>query len=99
VGLGAVFHQGPEEGAKADQCQVGDGSELERYDPESGKTPFAVARVDGNPVAFAGIWEEWRASDGVTLQTFATMTTDANRKLAAIQDRMPGIIEQEDWVR
>jgi putative SOS response-associated peptidase YedK len=36
-----------------------------RDDPEGGKTPFAVARVDGNPVAFAGIWEEWRAPDGV----------------------------------
>jgi putative SOS response-associated peptidase YedK len=68
-----------------------------RDDPEGGKTPFAVARVDGNPVAFAGIWEEWRAPDGVTLQTFATMTADANRKLVAIQDRMPVTIEQEDW--
>ena len=31
-----------------------------RDDPE-GKTPFAVARVDGDPVAFAGIWEAWKS--------------------------------------
>jgi putative SOS response-associated peptidase YedK len=31
------------------------------------------------------------------LQTFATMTTDANQQLAAIQDRMPVIIEKDDW--
>ena len=31
-----------------------------RDDPK-GKTQFAVARVDGDPVAFGGIWEEWRS--------------------------------------
>lgn len=67
-----------------------------RDDPE-GKTPFAVARVDGAPVAFAGIWEEWQSPEGETLRTFATMTTESNRLLAAIQDRMPVIIEREDW--
>jgi putative SOS response-associated peptidase YedK len=41
-----------------------------RDDPK-GKTPFAVARVDGAPVAFGGIWEEWRFPEGEGLQTFA----------------------------
>ena len=67
-----------------------------RDDPE-GKTPFAVARVDGDPVAFGGIWEEWKSPEGETLRTFATITTDANSQLAAIQDRMPVIIETADW--
>jgi putative SOS response-associated peptidase YedK len=31
------------------------------------------------------------------LQTFATITTDANRQLNGIQDRMPVIIERGDW--
>ncbi len=67
-----------------------------RDDPE-GKTPFAVARVDGDPVAFAGIWETWKSPEGERVQTFATITTDANNLLAGIQDRMPVIIEPEDW--
>jgi putative SOS response-associated peptidase YedK len=67
-----------------------------RDDPD-GKTPFAVARVDGEPVAFAGIWEEWRSPEGEKLSTFATITTDANKLLASIQDRMPVIIERADW--
>jgi putative SOS response-associated peptidase YedK len=67
-----------------------------RDDPE-GKTPFAVARVDGDPVAFGGIWEGWRSPEGERLQTFATITTDANDLLAPIQDRMPVIIEKIDW--
>jgi putative SOS response-associated peptidase YedK len=68
-----------------------------RDDPDGGKTPFAVARVDGDPVAFAGIWEEWQSPEGETLRTFATMTTEANPELALIQDRMPVIIEKGDW--
>ena len=68
-----------------------------RDDP-GGKTPLAVARVDGDhPVAFGGIWEEWRSPEGERLQTFATITTSANDLLAPIQDRMPVIIEKTDW--
>ena len=67
-----------------------------RHDP-NGKTPFAIARKDGEPVAFGGMWEEWRSPEGELLRTFATMTTDANPELALIQERMPVIIEREDW--
>jgi putative SOS response-associated peptidase YedK len=67
-----------------------------RDDPD-GKTPFAVARVDGEPVAFGGIWETWRSPEGERLQTFATITTEANALLATVQDPMPVIIEKADW--
>ena len=43
-----------------------------RDDPD-GKTPFAVARVDGNAV---------KSPEGERLQTFATITTEANELLA-----------------
>ena len=66
-----------------------------RHDP-SGKTPFAIARQDGEPVALGGMWEEWR-SEGETLRTFATLTTDANPPLSLIQERMLVIIERTDW--
>jgi putative SOS response-associated peptidase YedK len=67
-----------------------------RDDPE-GKTPFAVARADGDPVVFGGIWEAWKSPEGERLLTFATITTDANKLLAPIQDRMPVIVERADW--
>jgi putative SOS response-associated peptidase YedK len=71
------------------RCLVPAPAYYEWRDDPDGKTPFAVARVDGDPVAFAGIWDLWRSSDGERLQTFATITTDANELLAPIQDRMP----------
>ena len=69
-----------------------------RDDPE-GKTPFAVARVDGEPAAFGGIWETCKSPEGEYLRTFATITTEANQLLAGIQDRMPVIIERADCGR
>ncbi len=42
-----------------------------RDDPD-GETPFAVARLDGDPVVFAGIWENWHSPEGDVLHTFST---------------------------
>ena len=63
----------------------------------SGKQPYAIARQDGAPLAFAGLWEGWRASDGDVLRTFAIITTQANASMAALHDRMPAILEPADW--
>jgi putative SOS response-associated peptidase YedK len=52
----------------------------------------------GSQLSSAGsIWERWKSPDGELLQTFAAITTDANRQLAGIRDRMPVIIERKDW--
>jgi putative SOS response-associated peptidase YedK len=83
----------------ARRCLVPAPAYYEWRDDPDGKTPFAVARIDGEPVAFGGIWEAWTSPEGEVLQTFAIITTDANRQLASIQDRMPVIIERQDWPR
>ena len=79
------------------RCLVPAAAYYEWLDGLNGKVPFAVARLDGDPVVFGGMWEEWRSPDGEKLRTFATITTEANKQLSVIQDRMPVIIEQEDW--
>jgi putative SOS response-associated peptidase YedK len=63
----------------------------------SGKTPYAIARADGDPMAFAGIWEGWRSPDGDILRTFAILTTTANAQMAILHERMPVILEKSDW--
>jgi putative SOS response-associated peptidase YedK len=62
-----------------------------------GKTPFAIARADGDPLAFAGIWEGWRSPDGEILRSFAIVTTTANMQMSALHERMPVILERADW--
>lgn len=62
-----------------------------------GKEPFAIARANGDPLAFAGIWEGWRSPDGEVLRTFAILTTAANATMRQLHDRMPVILEPTDW--
>ena len=62
-----------------------------------GKQPCAIARQDGQPLAFAGLWEGFRWPDGTVLRSFAIVTTNANADVAMIHDRMPVILEPADW--
>lgn len=69
-----------------------------RHDPD-GKQPMHVARRDGHPFGMAGLYERWLSPDGEVLDTCAILTTDANRHLRAVHDRMPVIIPPEDYER
>jgi putative SOS response-associated peptidase YedK len=61
------------------------------------KQPFAIARRDGRPMAFAGLWEGWRSPEGEVLRSFAIVTTTANATLRALHERMPVVLEEADW--
>ncbi len=62
-----------------------------------GKQPYAIARTNGAPLAFAGLWEGWRHPEGETWRTFTIMTTSANMDMQRLHDRMPVILEPADW--
>ena len=63
----------------------------------TGKLPWAIARADGAPLAFAGLWEGWRGPDGAVLRSFVILTTPANAALAPVHERMPAILERDTW--
>src|ERR1700732_4902856 len=64
------------------------------------KQPFAIGMNDGSPYAFAGLWERWRdPATKVPLETFTVITTDANELLEPMHDRMPVILEPQDYDR
>jgi putative SOS response-associated peptidase YedK len=64
------------------------------------KQPYFIARVDREPMAFAGLYEVWRDRadpDAHWVRSAAIVTTDANEKLAPIHDRMPVVLAERDW--
>jgi putative SOS response-associated peptidase YedK len=64
------------------------------------KLPWAIQREDGQPLALAGIWENWLdQSTGEWLRSVAIITVDANAQLRAVHHRMPAIIEPADFAR
>jgi putative SOS response-associated peptidase YedK len=64
------------------------------------KQPFAIAMKDGEPYAFAGLWEKWKdRKAGIDLLTFTVITTDPNDVVQPMHDRMPVIIPERDYDR
>jgi len=64
------------------------------------KQPFVIRRRDEKLFAFAGIYEHWRSKDGTRrVESFAIVTTSANRGLSPIHPRMPVVLDKEAWAR
>ena len=63
----------------------------------TGKQPYAIARRDGSPLALAGLWEGWRSRDGEVIRSFAILTTAANALMSRLHERMPVVLEPDDW--
>ncbi len=60
----------------------------------SGKTPYFIARADEQPMAFAGLWENWVDKEtDVALQTATLITTSANEFMQQLHHRMPVVLE------
>ena len=53
----------------------------------------------GGVIAFAGLMETWSSADGSEVDTGAILTTRANSAIASIHDRMPVVIQPEDFSR
>ncbi len=64
------------------------------------KQPWAFALGSGEPFAFAGLWERWKAADQKSeLETYSIITTEANELTLAMHDRMPVILAPRDYER
>jgi putative SOS response-associated peptidase YedK len=61
------------------------------------KVPYYVRLKSGGPLAFAGLWETWTGPNGEEMETTAIVTTNANRALSFIHDRMPVIVPPEGF--
>ncbi|MFM9036926.1 MAG: SOS response-associated peptidase [Actinomycetota bacterium] len=68
-------------------------------DPKAKKRPVYVTRRDGEMLAIAGLWATWR--DRVTpspaLHSCCIITTAANATMSPVHDRMPVVLERDDW--
>ena len=59
-------------------------------------TPYRALRADEQPMAMAGVWQNYEV-DGRVITTCAIVTTEANKTMSEIHRRQPVIIDPEDW--
>jgi putative SOS response-associated peptidase YedK len=77
--------------------------EWEKIEGKRTKQPWFIRRLDGEPLAFAGLWEIWHdpndpdQENAPRVRSCVIITTDANELLAPIHDRMPVVLPESAW--
>ena len=60
---------------------------------DGGKTPYFISAANGQPFAFAALWENWQSKESdESLQTTTLITTAANDFMIDIHHRMPVVL-------
>ncbi len=81
---------------KKQRCLVLADGFYEWREEKGKKIPFRIVRRDGKPFAFAGLWDRWNE-----IQSFTIVTTNSNKLLSEIHDRMPVMLleeSEEKWL-
>ena len=63
------------------------------------KVPHFIRLKSGAPFAFAGLWEHWQAADGSEVRTSTIITTEPNKLMASIHNRMPVILPPNTYTQ
>lgn len=60
------------------------------------KQPFYIHPTHNDLFGFAGVWEVWKNPDGQEIKTYSIITTEPNKEMRHIHNRMPVILRPED---
>lgn len=78
--------------------------EWQKLEGVKAKQPYCITRIDGEPLVFAGLWEQWAPKDedgnwieSGRVESCTIMTTDANATMSPVHDRMPVMIPANRW--
>ena len=72
-----------------------------RAEGKGAKQPYRMTLKDGEPFAFAGLWETWTPADGEAVASCTIVTCAANDLLQPPHERMPVILPPgalRDWL-
>lgn len=62
------------------------------------KQPWLIRMLDQQPFAFAGLWERWHdKTKNEVIESCTIITCPPNEVCAPIHDRMPAILDREDY--
>jgi len=65
--------------------------------PDGTRQPYYLAPDDGALLAFAGLWEVWRDSEGRPLPTATILTGPAPADLRDLHERAPVVLPASSW--
>ena len=82
---------------RSSHCLVPASGFYEWREEGGGKQPWYFSAADGQDLAFAGLWEEWRGPDVPPLLSCTILVGTANELVAPVHDRMAVILGADDY--
>lgn len=82
---------------KYNRCIIPATGFYEWVQKDSHKQPYYIRLTNSGIMGFAGLWERWNAEDGTEVETCCILTTSANELVRPIHDRMPVILQPDDY--
>jgi putative SOS response-associated peptidase YedK len=61
------------------------------------KQPYCFEVSEGELFGFAGLWDGWKDPNGNWIRTCSILTTTSNSVTSAVHDRMPVIIDRDNY--
>jgi putative SOS response-associated peptidase YedK len=81
------------------RCLIPASGYYEWQDTATGKQPWYFTRADGEPMTFAGLWDEWKdKTTGEVVKSCTMLITEPNDLIAELHDRMPVVLESKDFL-
>ena len=77
------------------RCVVPADGFFEWTGPKTARQPLWFHRPDGGLLLFAGLYEYWQPTPGEWERTFTIVTTEANKLMEPVHDRMPVILADD----
>ncbi len=60
------------------------------------KKPFYIHPKQTDLFSFAGVWSSWQDSSGQEVKSYSIITTEPNKEMSSIHNRMPIMLHQEE---
>ena len=84
------------EALKSRRCVLPASGYFEWVRQNGDKVPHFISGEDGQPLAFAGLWEQWRSPTGERIKSCTIITREADASIGELHNRMPAMLEEEE---
>jgi putative SOS response-associated peptidase YedK len=85
------------EALKLRRCLIPADGFYEWHRSSTTKQPYCFEVRDGELFAFAGLWDRWKDPLGQWIRSCSILTTTPNAVTSSIHDRMPVILNRDDY--
>ncbi|MBT3301065.1 MAG: SOS response-associated peptidase [Bacteroidetes bacterium] len=80
---------------KSKRCLVISDGFYEWQKTEKGKIPTCIRLKNNELFSMAGLWDQWKDTEGQTIHSFSIITCAPNELMAPIHNRMPVILNRD----